>query len=275
MSGLSEERQQELIESGNITSEEIERLRELEKEEKEKQKVCEGQLTFEEEVVSESDTEIEQEDIDVVEEVVSESDTEFDPDDYEKVAWSDEIGAEINRRICELVFDDDNFPKEVMEELTAKENREAEYFRSIMRVALPFETDRIRLEYDFGFKSYFKDDMTVITVPLWKMWVYFADRYKLYAQSKSDTVIPDSSTSAQDGETPRFKVINNRGYCKPDVEQLLSQYKGMVRNIESQIQSQNASKGDIQNLQKATIIQDALEYFLDNYDEVREKYLKS
>jgi hypothetical protein len=246
MSGLSEERQQELLSrKDNITADEIERLKELEKEEKESQRYCEGQITLDDGAVSEMDT-------DYVK--------EFNPGDYTKMKWSEERSEELIQTALDLVFDDKSFPSEVMEELMKKENREAEYFKRIMCGILPFETDKIRLECEEYFKAYFKEQMICAELPLWKLWTRFADRYGVFKGENNNIV-------TRHGEETRFRVVNSRGYCKDDVELLLVKYRNMVKAVEANTR-QNASKGDAETLKKARILRDALVCLLDKYDDM-------
>jgi hypothetical protein len=252
MSGLSEERQQELItKRDNITSDEIERLKELEKEEKESQRYCEGQITLSDKAVSETDT-------DYVE--------EFNPSDYSKAEWSEELIY----TVFDLVFDDKSFPSDVMDELLKKENREAEYFKRIMCDILPFETDKIRLEFELCFKAYFKERMICAELPLWPLWTRFADRYGVF-KSKNNNIVNDEGENnnivSGDSEETRFKVVNSRGYCKDDVELLLVKYRNMVKAVEANTKK-NASKGDVETLKKARILRDALLCLIDKYDEM-------
>jgi hypothetical protein len=202
---------------------------------------------------------------------VSEMDTdyvnEFNPSDYSKAEWSEELMY----KALNLVFGSKKFPSSVMEELLKPENREAEYFKRIMCDILPFETDKIRLEFELCFKAYYKDLMICVELPLWPLWTRFADRYGVF-KSKNNNIVDDEGENNNivtgDGEETRIRVVNSRGYCKNDVELLLKTYREMVRRIEPIATAPNASNGDVKTLNKARILRDALLCLLDKYDEM-------
>lgn len=194
----------------------------------------------------------------------------------------------------QLVFDDENsgFPCEVKEELLSfMENMggHVSVLTDIFDKALPFDNSRIRIENICGYTVCFKEKNLKMRVALWPFWNAFISKYHYHegmppaeGQAAGDR---DPAQAAGDGEENRPAAVDKEnegtaasgraetvqpyslGYTLEEARQVYDGQVERMRQIERIREYGGLSDGDERQYKEAKIIRDGVAYILEAFKE--------